>query len=60
MKQPAPTTVGIVTEPDRGTDEFRVFVGMVSEIQDHAEHEAAYTADIREEAKSALERHPSA
>ena len=47
-------------DPDRETDEFRVFVGMVSEIQDHPEHEAAYTADIREEAKLALARHPSA
>jgi hypothetical protein len=40
------------------TEEFRVFVGMVSEIQDHPEQEAAYTADIREEARAVLARHP--
>jgi hypothetical protein len=38
------------------TDEFRVFVGAVSQIQDHPEHEAAYEADIRAEARSIIAR----
>ena len=41
------------------TDEFRVFVGMVSEIQDHPEHEAAYEADIRAAARAAITRDTS-
>ena len=41
------------------TDEFRVFAGMASEIQDHPDQQATYTADIRDEARAALSRHPS-
>jgi hypothetical protein len=41
-------------------DEFRVFVGMVSEIQDDPEHEAAYSTDIRQEARAALARQSAA
>ena len=41
-------------------EEFRVFVGMVSEIQDHPEQVSAYIADIREEARAALSRHRAA
>ena len=32
-------------------NDFRVFVGMVSEIDDHPEHRAGYTADIVAEAR---------
>jgi hypothetical protein len=39
------------------TDDFRVFVGAVSEMQDHPEHEAAYEADIRAEARAAVARY---
>jgi hypothetical protein len=39
------------------TEDFRVFVGAVSEIQDHPEHQAAYEDDIRAEARAAMARH---
>jgi hypothetical protein len=38
-------------------DEFRVFVGLVSEIQDHPRHEAEYLADIVKQARAAAARH---
>jgi hypothetical protein len=41
-------------------DEFQVFVGMVSEIQDDREHEAAYSTDIRQEARAVLARQSAA
>jgi hypothetical protein len=41
------------------TEDFRVFVGAISETQDHPEHEAAYEADIRAEARAAVARHAS-
>jgi hypothetical protein len=37
--------------------EFRVFVGMASEIQDRPEHEVPYTEDIRREARAVIARH---
>jgi hypothetical protein len=42
------------------TDEFRVFAGMLSEIQDYPEHEAAYEADIRVAASAVVARYPAA
>jgi hypothetical protein len=42
------------------TEEFRVFVGMVSEIQDHPEHETAHEANIQDEAAAVLARYPAA
>jgi hypothetical protein len=41
------------------TEEFRVIVGLVSEIQDRPEHAPAYEADIREEASAVLARYPA-
>jgi hypothetical protein len=37
-------------------EEFRVFVGMISEMQDHPQHEAAYAEDVRDEARAVIER----
>jgi hypothetical protein len=42
------------------TDEFRVFVGMVSELQDDPQHETDYEAAIRDEASAVLARYPRA
>ena len=39
------------------TDDFRILVGAISEMQDHPEHEAAYEADIRAEARAAVARY---
>jgi len=36
--------------------EFRVFVGLVSEIEDHPEHAETYIADILEEAEDVVAR----
>lgn len=41
----------------READEFRVFVGIVSEIQHHPEEETADSTDILEQARAALARH---
>ena len=40
-------------------EDFRVFVGAVSEMADHPEHEARYAEDIREEARLKLEQQRS-
>ncbi len=37
-------------------EDFRVFVGAVSEMQDDPQHAAEYVNDIREEARAMLER----
>jgi hypothetical protein len=37
-------------------DEFRVFVGFVSEMQDHPEQAEAYAVDILAEARAVIER----
>jgi hypothetical protein len=37
-------------------DEFCVFAGLVSEIQDDPQHESAYTEDIRDEARRVIAR----
>lgn len=41
-------------------DELRVFVGLASEWQDNPDHRDAYAEDIRDEARSLIERHRSA
>jgi hypothetical protein len=38
-------------------DEFRVFGGLVSEVQDDPKHEAEYLADILKQARAAAARH---
>jgi hypothetical protein len=39
------------------TEEFRVFVGLASEIQDHPDRARAYESDIRDEASAVLARY---
>jgi hypothetical protein len=49
----------LAEEPGEYPEELRVFVGLISEWQDHAEQREALEADIREEAQTWLDSHPS-
>ena len=49
----------LAEEPSEYPEELRIFVGLISEWQDHAEQREALEADIREEAQSWLDANPS-
>jgi hypothetical protein len=49
----------LAEEPGEYPEKLRVFIGLISEWQDHAEQREALEADIREEAQTWLDAHPS-